>query len=141
MLLEGKAWECLVNKGDFHHNYQVFEKGNGMLIPKYRKKTPTTEGNGVNYIPCEFCMGLLVKTDLWKHQKSCQENDAPHPRGKPVSRGRLLLPVNSSHGDLHTIIISRMNDDAVKSAIVGDMRIMTYGRRLVDKYGSVQKTT
>ena len=134
-----KAWECLVNKGDFHHNYQVFEKGNGMLIPKYRKKTPTTEGNGVNYIPCEFCQGLFVKTDLWKHQKSCQENSAPHPRGKPVSRGRLLLPVNSSYGDLHKLIISRMNDDAVKSAIVGDMRIMTYGRRLVDKYGSVQK--
>lgn len=134
-----KAWECLVNKGDFHHNYQIFEKGHGMLIPKYRKKTATTEEKGVNYVPCEFCRGLFVKTDLWKHQKSCQDKSTPHPRGKPVSQGRLLLPVSSSYSDLHQHILNRMKDDDVKAAIARDRRVMEYGRRMVDKYGSVQK--
>lgn len=33
-----KMWDVLVKKGDFNYNYGVLEKGNGILILKYRVK-------------------------------------------------------------------------------------------------------
>ena len=63
------AFAVLVNKGYYNQNYNVFEKDEGMLIPKYRTKEKSKDVSA--YIPCEFCQGLFVSTDLWKHQKVC----------------------------------------------------------------------
>ena len=61
-----KLWEVLVNKGDFHHNYEVIKKGSGMVIPKYRKKEePLIKG----CVPCAHCKGMYTRTELYRHEK------------------------------------------------------------------------
>ena len=43
-----ELWGILVNKGDFHHNYDVLEKSTGCLIPKYRQKQEAPISQGVH---------------------------------------------------------------------------------------------
>lgn len=65
-----RLWEEIVNKGNFHHNYSVIEKGKGIIIPKYRKDDKS-KADVKDYVPCYYCKGFYKRTELWKHTASC----------------------------------------------------------------------
>ncbi|KAJ8308542.1 hypothetical protein KUTeg_013416 [Tegillarca granosa] len=109
-----QAFLYLQNKGDYNHNISVLEKGHGILIPKYRSRDGE-ERNNMDYLPCEFCFGLYVKSDLAKHQKKCKKA-VPKPKGKakPILNARLLLPTRFGSKELHVDILNKMKDDEIK---------------------------
>jgi hypothetical protein len=51
------AWLAIQQEGNYHHNYDVFAKGNGLLIPKYRSREDQQK-IAEDYVPCECCFGL-----------------------------------------------------------------------------------
>ena len=89
------AWTALLDKGNFRHNISVLKSNKGVLVIKYLKKDKVyseTECIYIYiyiyiYIPCEFCLALYSKTELWDHQKRCKcqklrEIRAPGARGE-----------------------------------------------------------
>ena len=65
-----KAWEKLVNKGDFSHKFDVLKSGKGTIIPKYRSGYGQTDVK--HLLPCQYCHGMYRQADLWRHQKLCK---------------------------------------------------------------------
>lgn len=126
-----QAWLAIVNKGDFNHNHQAMEKGHGLLIPKRRvasKEMPT-------FIPCEFCLGMYVKCDLWRHQRTCVLKKGS--QGGGVSRGKMLLPLPDQSSFFRDVLFG-MRDDHIKNIVMKDSLIKTFGQRMHEKHGSEQ---
>ena len=123
------AWTALLDQGNLRHNFSVLESKKGVLVPKYLKKDKVYSETGCVYLPCEFCLALCSKTELWDHQKRCQCRDSTYAEGKPVcgggiKNGRLLLPVQASKKDFYENILIRMMDDDIKATIEGDLFII-----------------
>jgi hypothetical protein len=57
--------EKLRNAGDYKHNTEVLRKGEGVLIKTTRNLEPTSAND---YLPCEFCLCVFIKLNLWRHQ-------------------------------------------------------------------------
>jgi len=132
-----RQWQNLTNKGDYSHNYKVLEHDDGIVIPKYRKKEAEID----NYVPCQHCLGLYLKKDLWKHVKSHDVKDADNnlPRAhrrQPQIMGKLLLP--SKHSKPLTSLIECMQDDKITHAASQDSLVTAFGERLMDQYGDKQ---
>lgn len=134
-----KMWTCLLNKGNYSHNYEVLEKKKGTIIPKYRPRQGE-EQKHLRYAPCEFCLGSYVVSDLWKHRKSCpgKKADGKCSKGKntPVQNGRLLLPIVGSSKGFYENIFIKMRDDKIKFTVQLDELIMSFAHRLYEKNGS-----
>ena len=127
----------MVNKGDFNHNYTVIENGSGCIIPRNRAR-PTQLSQTSDYVPCEYCWAMYVKTDLWKHQKTCPLNENvldKAKRNEPIKNGKLLLPLKVKSRDLYANILLPMVDDEVRCTIESDPLLTAYGVRLYEKYG------
>ena len=63
------AFDAIVKEGDFKHNTIVFEKGEGVLFPKYR----SVEGAHAQFITCRYCKGLYGKDGVERHKKICKQ--------------------------------------------------------------------
>ena len=137
------AWSVLVNKGDYNHNYNVIDKGTDCVIPKYRARTTQSSDVGC-YLPCEFCLAMHVKADLWRHQRSCSLNPKANDskatgkakRSAPATTGKLLLPTKTKTRDVYANVVLPMKNDDIKSIVEMDPLIMAYGARLYEKYGN-----
>ncbi|XP_053391155.1 uncharacterized protein LOC128553984 [Mercenaria mercenaria] len=127
------AWQELVNKGDFSHNYQVIDKGHGTLIPKYRSRTNVDDIRSL--LPCHSCRGFYKKTDLWKHQKICCVQKPTFLNSKHVRAGKLLMPHKQASKELFENVIVDMNDDEVKRTVESDDFILHHGNILYEEKG------
>ncbi|XP_052813784.1 uncharacterized protein LOC128240867 isoform X2 [Mya arenaria] len=134
-----KAWELLVNKGDFAHNFNVLEKGYGQIIPKYRK---SEESEISSLLPCQFCSGLYKKKELWKHQKSCNKRNECNSciSMGPIAAGKKMLPKLSSNEKFETNVLNIMRDDSVKQAVLSDSLILQFGMNEYEKQGDEHRT-
>jgi hypothetical protein len=131
------ALAVLSKKGDFHHNYSVLEKGCGVLIPKYRPRKGK-EKPAEDYIPCQYCFGMYVKTELWRHQMKCTSSTSKADH-RPVASGRLLLPSKGPEL-LHATVLVKMKNDEIKLQVQKDELILEFGSRLLEKLDSGQES-
>jgi hypothetical protein len=51
-------------QGDYHHNMNTLETGEGELITVRRPGQDETKKNVQDFLPCEFCLGFFRKWDL-----------------------------------------------------------------------------
>jgi hypothetical protein len=58
-------------KGDYHHNMNMLETGEGELVV-VRWPGQDVRCNAEDFLPCEFCLGFMRRRDLWKHQLACE---------------------------------------------------------------------
>jgi len=130
-------WTKIVNKGNFNHNIEVMKNQQGVVIPKYRPRK--NQDSMTKYIPCKYCLGMFVSTDLWKHARKCKCSDDTQKRksgyGEMVQSGKLLLPVIGSDHQLYINILTKMRNDAITRAVENDDLILLFGKRLYDKNG------
>ncbi|XP_060604908.1 uncharacterized protein LOC132757603 [Ruditapes philippinarum] len=128
-----KAWLVLSAKGNFLYNSKVVENGNGTIIPKYRQRK---DSKNKEYLPCEFCCAHFVKSDLWKHQKTCPRKSPGKKSDGPVKNSRLLnFPSLNDFKNLQTHVLSNMRQDHLKVLIEKDELILQYGQRRFEKTG------
>lgn len=131
-----KAWTELGAKGNSLYNEKVLEAGTGMIIPKYR---PAANKNEKKYLPCEYCRAYIVRSDLWKHHKTCVAKPDGVKSDGPVKNSSLLVPVDCSH-ELNRDVISKMRDDVIKTIVKSDSLIKEFGERRYGKTGKHQHT-
>lgn len=131
-----KAWEKLVNEGDFAHNYNVLEKGDGQIIPKYRC---SNREKSIKLIPCTVCHGMYRKNELWQHFKKCSSSLNSKDNEKinvgPVAGGKKLMPKCCSSEIFHVNIIDKMRDDSIKAAVLSDPSIIKIGMNMYADHG------
>ena len=86
-----------------------------MAVVSSSPSTETRKNKREDYVPCEFCFGLYVETDLWKHHSNCQlkKSRTDTKVGKPVVNGKLLLPSKAS-AEVAGDILVKMIDDEIK---------------------------
>ncbi|KAF5899327.1 nucleoporin p54 isoform X1, partial [Clarias magur] len=132
--------EQLRNKGDFKHNSKVLEEGKGQLVTW---KQPTDKVSVKDYLPCQYCLGMFSKKDLWRHQLSCRckklcvTDDVKKARGSVQSHAARLLPIASSSNGCQGII-NGMRQDDVSFYIRSDSLICKYGESLYAKHGRMK---
>lgn len=127
-----KAWSILINKGDFGHNYEVLSNGKGVLIPKYCKNS---KQDAKDFIPCQHCQAMYLRSDLWKHKNYCPvKKEGPMPRNQGIKRGMLLLPVKENDEGLH-ILFQSMKSDEITHIAKTDPLLRQYAKRLLEKHG------
>nr|XP_029514840.1 uncharacterized protein LOC115128846 isoform X2 [Oncorhynchus nerka] len=127
----------LRNKGNYLHNLEVLQSGDGEIVTK---KRPSYNGVSVrDYLPCQYCLAFFNKIDLWKHEGSCKARKGQDEKrgGKRVrvqaASSRLLpLPVYSTGGCEE--IIHNMNQDDIQCHIKNDPLICKYGNALSAKH-------
>mgnify|MGYP001793677343 CR=1 FL=1 len=125
----------LRNLGNHLHNLEVLKSGEGQLKVVYRPKQE--RGHVVwNYVPCTYCLGYYLKSDLWKHVQRCPLREGKAAVGiRHVELGRALLPVPKDTSKKLWKIITSMYDDSVANIIRSDGLIMALGEHLLFKHG------
>ncbi|XP_073781211.1 uncharacterized protein isoform X2 [Danio rerio] len=124
------------NLGNFHHNSAVLSTGKGEIIPKRQALNVSV---ATDYLPCKFCFGMYVKTDLWRHHKRCklQKKENILVRRKVQASCSLLLPMDSTISAGLQKIIGDMTYDAVTQVVKSDTLILSLGERMFLKNGEV----
>ncbi|KAK3104010.1 hypothetical protein FSP39_023652 [Pinctada imbricata] len=122
-------WLELVNKGDFSHNLKVLDKGEGMLIPKKRCKIKYEDFKKL--VPCQWCKAFYVKSDLYKHSKTCVAKGKGTVKNH-VRDSMMLLPGRKCSKDLERNVLCTMRDDEITKIVKSDERILQYGERISD---------
>ena len=129
----------LLNEGDYLHNIDVLSSKAGEIIPY---KRPSSSSSHEQFIPCEYCRAMFVRTSLWKHQKTCPfkpDSQTDHGGHRCQARGGLLLPFSpEASEELKRDIMSVMHQDEVTDAVRTDDLIMKFGSRLHFKHGHLQ---
>lgn len=134
------AWMTLVSKGNYSHNCNVLREGKGTVIPKYR---PRSEDMVLytkdEYLPCQFCLAFIRRSDLWKHQRSCPcQESSKQPIGQAAVNGRLLVPCSFQASEGLKQIIFKMIDDKITTLVKADELIIKFGERCFEKLGHHQ---
>ena len=126
----------LVNKGDYHHTYEVLQKKTGVIIPKYRSRKANESKSHQAFLPCEFCWGLYTSDGLWKHQQTCPNQTGKEIKGKARERARLLLPVIGQSTGFYEHVFVKMQQYTVKDTTESDPLLSEFGNRLFGTCGT-----
>lgn len=110
-----KAMEKIRLMGNFGHNLKVLEIGEGEL-KVWRRPASEGETNPSDYLPCMYCLGFILKKELWRHLKTCRlyNGDASPHRRLRYECGLLLAANRFPEGcsdELSTHVIPIMTPD------------------------------
>lgn len=128
------AFIKLQDEGDFAHNLKVLTEKDGDLIQKYKQKAgprPATD-----YLACQYCKGLFLKTLLSKHDHRCPQkpDGIMHKRGQCAAQARMLLPLPQGMTSVFfEKVILKMKDDDIRRLVQADSLILKYGERLFSR--------
>ncbi|XP_049319649.1 uncharacterized protein si:ch211-266o15.1 isoform X3 [Astyanax mexicanus] len=61
--------EELCKEGNYQHNIDVLQNGNGEIVPKKRAKEIKSV---IEYLPCQYCLTFFLRSALLKHERSCR---------------------------------------------------------------------
>lgn len=134
-----KTRHCLLkqlrNRGNYQHNVEVQQTGNGEIIPLRRQKKCNSL---TSYQACPHCLGFFLQRDLWRHQRSCdmkKDDESPPLRRRTRSSSSKNF---ASHGCLSEgcqNLVRNMRDDDISKYLRNDALICKFGSRLYEKHG------
>ncbi|XP_048847978.1 uncharacterized protein LOC125718284 isoform X3 [Brienomyrus brachyistius] len=125
-----KLLEQLRSKGDYCHNIRVLKEGCGELVTW---KQPSTSASANDYLPCQHCLGFVLKKDLWKHECSCRlKVESMSCIKKQVQAASVfLLPLQDDEDDEeYKKILLKMQPDDISNHARSDALICKYGKML-----------
>ncbi|KAL5020637.1 hypothetical protein ScPMuIL_002283 [Solemya velum] len=132
----------LLNEGNYKHNVEVLQKGEGALVVCRRPHSSTCASE---YIPCEFCKGFFHEKQLWIHAKSCYFADNGYDNEKNfVRNGRCMLApflrrADNDENNLNSVIEKMKETEkypGLKETCFHDELIREFGMWLLDKLGN-----
>lgn len=87
--------DLLRNLGNYHHNKEVLQAGNGEL--KVYRRTDNARLSYKSFSPCPRCLLFLSKNDLWRHcrYRCMTQSLALDARGNTASFRHLLFMSNA----------------------------------------------
>ena len=134
--------KCLTKlrlKGDYHHNMNVLETGDGEFIVVRRPGEEETCSID-DFLPCEFCLGFMKRWDLWKHQLTCEfkPTSTEHNGKQQVQlKAKLMLApsITGSNNEKLNKIVSAMKNDSIYKIVRQDGLLKEFGLMLIEKQG------
>ena len=130
-----KLLGSIANHGNFIHNANVLQDGEGIIIPK---KRPSRQRNICDYLPCEHCHAYMCARDLWKHVKACggKANFLKNKGQRVQARcADLILPCIEVKPQFRAVL-RRMKPDKITLAAKHDELIVQYGMKVFEHYGT-----
>lgn len=127
----------LRNEHAFTHNYKLKDRGPFLVRRRPNKRLPITKYIADDYIPCDRCKVILLKTNLHRHYKLCKDLNLQSNRGRRVE-SRRMVALHNEYGSasLKDRILPFLIEGKLKQKILSDELVILYGNRLVEKYPS-----
>ena len=127
------------NKGNFLHNQDVLQSGEGQLKVKRKCKSDNNTGK---FIHCMYCQGMFLRKELWRHARRCpckpEDEDDNQKSGKTKVLGlaaaqdaALCSWISSGVWKL----LSAMKQDEVASVVRNDFCILQFAQSLYNVHG------
>ena len=128
--------ELIRNLGDYRHNCEVRQRGEGEIVPW---RSPPEPVQAEDYVPCPDCFAFFLQQHLWHHHKDCsfcKHNDRKHAFRSLKSEAELLLPsTHEASSALKEKVFSMMYRDEFSILSRNDHTITKYGEKLYQKHG------
>lgn len=67
--------EKLRKKGNYQHNIEVLQNGNGDIVLQKQTKR---KRSAMEYLPCQYCLAFFLREGLGKHEYSCRRKMNSH---------------------------------------------------------------
>ncbi|CAB3999438.1 Hypothetical predicted protein [Paramuricea clavata] len=126
-------------KGDYHHNMNTLEIGEGELVV-VRRPGQDVCCNAEDFLPCEFCLGFMRRRDLWKHQLACEfksktlaEHSGKKQQVQRKAKSLIASAITGSNNERLNKIISAMKYDSISDIVKKDKLIKDLGGLLIQK--------
>ncbi len=124
---EGKAiLQKLRNKGNFQHNTDVLQCGEGALKIK---RAPKRKCDSKQFVHCMYCRGMFVRRDLWHHLRRCCSKPAAASENQGRRKGLGLASMAESSFSQHISqgvwkLLSVMKQDDISAVVKNDLSIL-----------------
>ena len=118
--------DLLQHKGDYRHNIKVLKVGGHLIV--WRRPALGAVVNISDYLPCEFCLVFITKSELWQHSKTCSLKESDKYCSIKRSK-QLLYPNKYSTGasnELKNMVLDNMLQDEFEKWLFEDQFITTY---------------
>lgn len=126
----------LRNKGNFQHNIDVLQCGEGDLKIK---RAPKRKCDAKNFVHCIHCKGMFVRRDLWRHLKRCPLKPAD---SETEGRRRVLGLVSIADSSFSQHIsqgvwklLGVMKQDDISAVVKNDLSILQLAQSFFNKHG------
>ena len=137
------AFEKLCLLGDYQHNCDVLDLGEGELIV-VRMPKEVEEGIAANFLPCPSFMAFFMASELWRHRQNCpQPSQETPPKWSTVQQEAklllpttVLLPTKDVKKSFHYIVLSSMKNDEISAIARKDALIVNFGAAIFEKVGT-----
>lgn len=114
-------------KGDYLYNLKTLRTGGELVV--WRRPAPTDLVNVADYIPCQFCLVFITKSEMWRHHKTC--DFVTDGISRTIEASKLLLFPNqllsSKRRELKALLVDKMKKDDISAIVIRDELILDYG--------------
>jgi len=97
--------------GDYHHNLNVLCSKRGQLIVVRRPRSDRTDHS--DFLSCTACKGFFLRTELWRHCKSCLFVEGDLEVNKCQKDGSMLIA---------PVVYSSVNLSSTLSSVLSSMK-------------------
>lgn len=135
-----KVLDKLRLKGNYHHNMNVLETGEGDLIVVRRPNAASAQTcKAVDFLACQHCLGFIRKKELWKHVCPFKPDDMPTNKHQSVQAMSKVMMISALSGDTNSLlnqVMATMRTDEPALVARNDWLIKKVGMLLVEKHGT-----
>jgi len=144
--VKGKEKKLRINTlrmlGDYCHNVQVLSQKSGELII-VRRPTVSKLTSYTDFLPCVGCKGFFLRTELWRHCKTCELRKQQSESSCQKEGLMLIAPVLYTAGVVSpplAAVLATMASDNISLAAKNDSLILTYGSLVAQSCTAAQYT-
>ncbi|XP_056615551.1 uncharacterized protein LOC130430457 [Triplophysa dalaica] len=135
---ERKAmFQKLRNKGNYQHNTDVLQRGDGALK---MKRAPKKEKDAKDFVHCMYCKGMFVRRDLWRHLRRCpsKPRDACEEQGRTRVLGLATMAESTFSQQISQGVwklLGVMKQDDISVVVKNDWNILQLAQSFFNKHG------
>lgn len=127
----------LRNKGNFQHNTDVLQCGEGALKIK---RAPKRKCDSKQFVHCMYCKGMFVRRDLWRHLRRCSSKPASDSEKQGRRRVLGLASMAESSFSQHISqgvwkLLGVMKQDDISAVVKNDLSILQLAQSFFNKHG------
>ncbi|XP_033730179.1 uncharacterized protein LOC117319494 isoform X1 [Pecten maximus] len=140
------AWKKIRNMGNFQHNVSIMsthdQNDNDLQLIVDRR--PKNVRSLKEFLPCSFCLGFFLKSELWRHSKTCplkmqgseeQKETRVQLSSKLLLESSMALTKNSKVDQEFLTVVTGMKQDDVLDCIKSDNSLRLLGGSMIQKVG------
>lgn len=135
-----EQFEKLCRMGNYNHNMKILDLGEGE-VKVVRRPAANAEVNPKDYLPCKFCHGFFLVSELWRHAPKCKSKDQEaDSSSKQMNDGKFMLAADrfpsSCKKLLSENVLFKMACDSISNIVQSDETILKLGAQLLEKRGT-----